>query len=63
MDKKTKYTAWGLDEPTPTTIEASLVERERIFKRITRRLDRMAFLLLLSTAIQVALIYAIYIKL
>lgn len=57
---KIDYVAWGLDDATPGNIDESMAERQRIFKRISRSLDRMAFLLLVSTVAQVALIYTIY---
>lgn len=60
---KIDYVAWGLDDATPGNIKESTVERQRIFKRISRRLDRIAFLLLVSTVAQVALIYTIYTQL
>jgi len=62
-DKKLDYVVWGLDEPTPSMMDTSLVQRQKLFKRITRRLDRITFLLLISTVVQVALIYTIYTQL
>ena len=60
MSKKTDYVAWGLDEATPGIIDESMKKREDIFKKLTRRLDRLTFIVLLSTIAQLALIYQIY---
>ena len=59
-DKKIDYVAWGLDEATPGIIDESMKKREDIFKKLTRRLDRLTFIVLLSTIAQLALIYQIY---
>ena len=63
MTKKTDYVAWGLDDATPGDIDASLQKREEIFRRVTKRLDRLAVIMLLSTIAQLALIYEIYTRL
>ena len=63
MTKKTDYVAWGLDDATPNDIDASLQKREEIFRRVTKRLDRLAVIMLLSTIAQLALIYEIYTRL
>ena len=63
MTKKTDYVAWGLDDATPGDIDASLEKREEIFRRVTKRLDRIAVIMLLSTIAQLALIYEIYTRL
>ena len=63
MTKKTDYVAWGLDDATPGDIDASLQKREEIFRRLTKRLDRLAVIMLLSTIAQLALIYEIYTQL
>lgn len=63
MTKKTDYVAWGLDDATPGDIDASLQKREEIFSRLTKRLDRLAVIMLLSTIAQLALIYEIYTRL
>ena len=63
MTKKTDYVAWGLDDATPSDIDASLQKREEIFRRVTKRLDRLAVIMLLSTIAQLALIYEIYTRL
>ena len=63
MTKKTDYVAWGLDDATPGDIDASLQKREEIFRRLTKRLDRLAVIMLLSTIAQLALIYEIYTRL
>lgn len=62
MSKKTDYVAWGLDEATPGIIDESMKKREDIFKKLTRRLDRLTFLVLLSTVAQLVLVYQIYIN-
>lgn len=56
---KTDYVAWGLDEPSPAIMDESLDKRNKIFKRITRRLDFMMAFLVMSSVTQVALIVAI----
>jgi hypothetical protein len=58
-NKKISYVAWGLDDAIPINIDDALNERTRIFKRITRRLDFMMTLLVVSSVTQVALIAAI----
>ena len=63
MTKKTDYVAWGLDDATPSDIDASLQKREEIFRRVTKRLDRLAVIMILSTIAQLALIYEIYTRL
>ena len=63
MTKKTDYVAWGLDDATPGDIDTSLEKREEIFRRVTKRLDRLAVIMLLSTIAQLALIYEIYTRL
>ena len=63
MTKKTDYVAWGLDDATPSDIDTSLQKREEIFRRVTKRLDRLAVIMLLSTIAQLALIYEIYTRL
>lgn len=63
MNKKTDYVAWGLDDATPSDIDESLAKREKLFKQVTNRLDRLTFLVLLSTVAQIALIYQIYTQL
>lgn len=63
MNKKTDYVAWGLDDATPNDIDESLAKREKLFKQVTNRLDRLTFLVLLSTVAQIALIYQIYTQL
>ena len=63
MNKKTDYIAWGLDEADPANIDESMVKREEIFKRVLKRLDRLTFIVLLSTIAQLALIYQIYTQL
>lgn len=60
---KIDYVAWGLDDATPNNVDLSLASRTKIFKRITRRLDRLTFLVLVSTVAQVALVYTIYTQL
>ena len=63
MTKKTDYVAWGLDDATPGDIDTALEKREEIFRRLTKRLDRLAVIMLLSTIAQLALIYEIYTRL
>lgn len=63
MTKKTDYIAWGLDEADPVNIDDSMAKREEIFNRVLKRLDRLTFLVLLSTVAQLALIYQIYTQL
>lgn len=58
-NKKISYVAWGLDDAIPINIDDALNERTRIFKRITRRLDFMMTLLVVSSVTQVVLIAAI----
>lgn len=60
-NKKISYVAWGLDDAIPINIDDALNERTRIFKRITRRLDFMMTLLVVSSVTQVALIAAIFV--
>ena len=59
-NSKTDYVAWGLDEPTPAILDESLKKRNKIYKRVTRKLDRITLLLLVSSAIQAAVLYKIY---
>ena len=59
-NKKTDYVAWGLDEATPGIIDETMKKREYIFKKLIRRLDRLTFIVLLSTLAQLALVYQIY---
>lgn len=62
-DERIEHAAWGLDDAVPSTINQAMDSRKRLFKKITRRLDRLTFLLLVSTVAQVALIYTIYTQL
>ena len=59
-DERIEHAAWGLDDAVPSTINQAMDSRKRLFKKITRRLDRLTFLLLVSTVAQVALVYTIY---
>ena len=60
MTKKTDYVAWGLDDATPGDIDQALEKREKLFKQVTNRLDRLLLIVLLSTIVQLALVYQIY---
>jgi hypothetical protein len=60
MIKKTDYVAWGLDGATPSNIDQALEKREKLFKQVTKRLDRLLLIVLLSTVVQLALVYQIY---
>ena len=60
MTKKTDYVAWGLDDATPSDIDQALEKREKLFKQVTKRLDRLLLIMLLSTVVQLALVYQIY---
>jgi len=60
MTKKTDYVAWGLDDATPSDIDQALEKREKLFKQVTKRLDRLLLIVLLSTVVQLALVYQIY---
>jgi hypothetical protein len=60
MTKKTDYVAWGLDDATPNIIDQALEKREKLFKQVTKRLDRLLLIVLLSTVVQLALVYQIY---
>jgi hypothetical protein len=60
MTKKTDYVAWGLDDATPSDIDQALEKREKLFKKVTNRLDRLLLIVLLSTVVQLALVYQIY---
>ena len=60
MTKKTDYVAWGLDDATPNDIDQALEKREKLFKQVTKRLDRLLLIVLLSTVVQLALVYQIY---
>jgi len=62
-DERIEHAAWGLDDAVPSTINQAMDSRKRLFKKITRRLDRLTFLVLVSTFAQVALIYTIYTQL
>ena len=62
-DERIEHAAWGLDDAVPSTINQAMDSRKRLFKKITRRLDRLTFLVLVSTFSQVALIYTIYTQL
>ena len=62
-DERIEHAAWGLDDAVPSTINQAMYSRKRLFKKITRRLDRLTFLVLVSTVAQVALIYTIYTQL
>ena len=62
-DERIEHAAWGLDDAVPSTINQAMDSRKRLFKKITRRLDRLTFLILVSTVAQVALIYTIYTQL
>ena len=62
-DERIEHAAWGLDDAVPSTINQAMDSRKRLFKKITRRLDRLTFLLLVSTVAQVALDYTIYTQL
>jgi|SaaInl5LU_22_DNA_1037371.scaffolds.fasta_scaffold274025_1 hypothetical protein len=62
-DERIEHAAWGLDDAVPSTINQAMDSRKRLFKKITRRLDRLTFLVLVSTVAQVALIYTIYTQL
>ena len=62
-DERIEHAAWGLDDAVPSTINQAMDSRKRLFKKITRRLDRLTFLLLVSTVAQVALVYTIYTQL
>jgi len=62
-DERIEHAAWGLDDAVPSTISQAMDSRKRLFKKITRRLDRLTFLVLISTVAQVALIYTIYTQL
>ena len=62
-DERIEHAAWGLDDAVPSTINQDMDSRKRLFKKITRRLDRLTFLVLVSTVAQVALIYTIYTQL
>ena len=63
MTKKTDYVAWGLDDATPNDMNEALEKREKLFKQVTNRLDRLLLIVLLSTIVQLALVYQIYISL
>ena len=60
MTKKTDYVAWGLDDATPSDIDQALEKREKLFKQVTKRLERLLLIVLLSTVVQLALVYQIY---
>ena len=60
MTKKTDYVAWGLDDATPTDIDQALVKRKKLFKQVTNRLDILTLIVLLSTLVQLVLVYQIY---
>lgn len=60
MTKKTDYVAWGLDDAAPSNIDQALEKREKLFKQVTKRLDRLLLIVLLSTVVQLALVYQIY---
>jgi hypothetical protein len=62
-DERIEHAAWGLDDAVPSTINQAMDSRKRLFKKITRRLDRLTFLVLVSTVAQLALIYTIYTQL
>lgn len=62
-DERIEHAAWGLDDAVPSTINQAMDSRKQLFKKITRRLDRLTFLVLVSTVAQVALIYTIYTQL
>jgi len=62
-DERIEHAAWGLDDAVPSTINQAMDSRKRLFKKITRRLDRLTFLVIVSTVAQVALIYTIYTQL
>jgi len=62
-DERIEHAAWGLDDAVPSTINQAMDSRKKLFKKITRRLDRLTFLVLVSTVAQVALIYTIYTQL
>ena len=62
-DERIEHAAWGLDDAVPSTINQAMDSRKRLFKKITRRLDRLTFLVLVSTVAQVALVYTIYTQL
>ncbi len=62
-DERIEHAAWGLDDAVPSTINQAMDSRKRLFKKITRRLDRLTLLVLVSTVAQVALIYTIYTQL
>ena len=62
-DERIEHAVWGLDDAVPSTINQAMDSRKRLFKKITRRLDRLTFLVLVSTVAQVALIYTIYTQL
>ena len=55
MNKKTDYVAWGLDDASPNDIEESKVKREKIFNKITNRLDYIGLLMLLSLVVNFTL--------
>ena len=63
MNKKTDYVAWGLDDATPNDIDESLEKRQKLFKQVTKKLDRLLLIVLLSTLAQLALVYQIYMSL
>lgn len=55
MNKKTDYVAWGLDDATPNDIEEAKTKREKIFNKITNRLDYIGLLMLLSLVVNFTL--------
>ena len=60
MTKKTEYVVWGLDDATPSDINQALENRKKLFKQMMKRLDRLLLIVLLSTVVQLALVYQIY---
>lgn len=60
MTKKTDYVAWGLDDATPSDIDQALEKREKLFKQVLNRLDILTLIVLLSTLVQLVLVYQIY---
>ena len=60
MTKKTDYVAWGLDDATPNDIDQALKKREKLYKQVLNRLDILTLIVLLSTLVQLVLVYQIY---
>lgn len=58
-DDRIEHAAWGLDDAVPSTIDLALTSRKKLFKKITRRLDLLTFMMLVSSGVQLALIVTI----